>query len=304
MRLEILPVTGIGDVRPGDDLAALITTAAPWLADGDVLIVTSKIVSKAEGRLVPVPVAGPEREAAREAVLARESVRIVARRGPVQIAQTHHGFVMAGAGIDASNVDRGHLVLLPRDPDASARALRAALRDRFGRDVAVLVSDTMGRPWRVGQIDAALGVAGLDPVRDYRGSTDAYGNELSVTQIAVADELCAAAELVAPVDAAAVSRALDLVASPFLTLLDAGTRDKVRDELAGPAGGELVLVAAEPIPHAAFRAGADVLRLRAALAAEGLVTAWRDAEPDRLPALVPLPTGAVPLGLLAVGLPG
>jgi len=367
VRLEILPVTGIGDVRPGDDLAALITTAAPWLADGDVLIVTSKIVSKAEGRLVPVPVAGPEREAAREAVLARESVRIVARRGPVQIAQTHHGFVMAGAGIDASNVDRGHLVLLPRDPDASARALRAALRDRFGRDVAVLVSDTMGRPWRVGQIDAALGVAGLDPVRDYRGSTDAYGNELSVTQIAVADELCAAAELVknkadqvpvavvrglavtgtpdgpgaaalvrhaahdlfgtgvaearaagqravavpsdvdiaaAPVGAAAVSRALDLVASPFLTLLDAGTRDKVRDELAGPAGGELVLVAAEPIPHAAFRAGADVLRLRAALAAEGLVTAWRDAEPDRLPALVPLPTGAVPLGLLAVGLPG
>src|SRR5690349_12766173 len=116
VRLEIFPVTGIGEVRPGDDLATLITTAAPWLRDGDVLVVTSKIVSKAEGRLVPVPTDGPERDAAREAVLAGETARVVARRGSVRIVQTRHGFVMASAGIDASNVARDHLVLLPADP--------------------------------------------------------------------------------------------------------------------------------------------------------------------------------------------
>jgi coenzyme F420-0:L-glutamate ligase/coenzyme F420-1:gamma-L-glutamate ligase len=367
VRLEILPVTGIGDVRPGDDLAGLIARAAPWLADGDVVVVTSKVVSKAEGRLVRVPVEGPGREAARDAVLARETARPVARRGSVRIVQTHHGFVMATAGIDASNVDRAHLVLLPVDPDASARALRTALRDRFGRDVAVLVSDTMGRPWRTGLTDVALGAAGLEPVRDYRGERDGYGNELSITQIAVADELCAAAELVknkadrvpvavvrglavtgtpdgpgaaalvrdaehdlfptgtaearadgqraaavlsdvdvatAPVDGAAVGRALDLVASPFLTFLDAGVRDKLRDEFADLPSGELVLAAAGPAPRAAFRAGADLHRLRAALAAEGLVTAWREADPDRLRTLVPLPADVLPLGLLAIGLPG
>jgi len=195
--LEIRPVTGIGDVREGDDLAALITGAAPWLADGDVLVVTSKIVSKAEGRLVEVPTAeGPEREAAKAAVLAGETARVVAARGPLRIVQTRHGYVLANAGIDASNVDRSWLVLLPVDPDASARALRAALRERYGLDVAVVVSDTMGRPWRLGLTDVALGVAGLDAVRDYRGETDAYGNELLVTQVAVADELAAAAELV------------------------------------------------------------------------------------------------------------
>src|SRR5690349_13644468 len=128
MRLEILPVPGIGEVRPGDDLAGLVIAAAPWLRDGDVLVVTSKVVSKAEGRLVPVPTEGPEREAAREAALAGETARVVARRGSVRIVQTRHGFVMASAGIDASNVARDQLVLLPLDPDASARSLRAALR--------------------------------------------------------------------------------------------------------------------------------------------------------------------------------
>jgi len=365
--IQILPVTGIGDVRPGDDLAALIAAAAPWLADGDVLVVTSKIISKAEGRLVPVPVDGPEREAARAAAVARETARTVARRGSVRIVQTHHGFVLAGAGIDASNVDRAHLVLLPENPDASARALRVALRERFGRDVAVLVSDTMGRPWRTGLTDVALGAAGLDPVRDYRGEHDAYGNELSITQMAVIDELCAAAELVknksdqvpvavvrglavtgtpdgpgaaalvrdaahdlfatgtaearaegqraaavlsdvdiagAPVGGAAVSRALDVVASPFLTLLPAGVRDKLRDEFPDLPGGELVLAAAGPAPRAAFRAGADLHRLRAALAAEGLVTAWREADAGRLRPHVPLAADALPLGLLSIGLPG
>jgi coenzyme F420-0:L-glutamate ligase / coenzyme F420-1:gamma-L-glutamate ligase len=359
--LEIRPVAGIPEIRPGDDLAALIVAAAPWLADGDVLVVTSKIVSKAEGRLVPVPESGPDREAAREAVLARETARTVARRGHTRIVQTHHGFVMASAGIDASNVDRGHLVLLPVDPDASARALRATLRERHGLDVAVVISDTMGRPWRTGLTDVALGAAGIGPVRDYRGETDAHGNELHITQMAVVDELAAAAELVknkydqvpvavvrgldltgqpdgpgaramlrdpaydlfslgtaeairsvavpstvdiddAPVDPAALRRALDLVASPALTLLAAGLRDKLRDLLDLP-GSELILVASAPDPAAALRAGVDLHRLRASLAAENLLTVWREVAADLLPGLVPLPADTVPLGLLAVGLP-
>src|SRR5688572_24459411 len=150
--LTVRPVTGIGEVEAGADLAALIAAAAPWLTDGDVLVVTSKVVSKAEGRLVPVPPdPGPDRDKAREAAIDEETVREVARRGPTRIVQTRHGLVLAAAGVDESNVDRSHLVLLPLDPDASARTLRAGLRDRLGVDVAVIVSDTMGRPWRLGQ---------------------------------------------------------------------------------------------------------------------------------------------------------
>ncbi|MEU1889252.1 coenzyme F420-0:L-glutamate ligase [Micromonospora sp. WMMD987] len=196
MRLEILPVRGIGDVTEGDDLAVLIGTAAPWLRDGDVLVVTSKIVSKAEGRLVDVPADGPERLAARDEVLAAETARVVATRGQTRIVQTHHGFVMASAGIDASNVDKTRLVLLPVDPDASARTLRAALRDRYRIDVAVIISDTMGRPWRNGLTDVALGVAGMAAIRDHRGEVDPYGNELHLTQMAVVDELAGAGELI------------------------------------------------------------------------------------------------------------
>ncbi|WBB77382.1 coenzyme F420-0:L-glutamate ligase [Micromonospora sp. WMMD882] len=196
MRLEILPVLGIGDVTAGDDLAALIATAAPWLRDGDVLVVTSKIVSKAEGRLVDVPADGPERVAARDAALTAETARVVATRGTTRIVQTRHGFVLASAGIDASNVEKTRLVLLPEDPDASARRLRAALRDRYAVDVAVIVSDTMGRPWRNGLTDVALGVAGLPAIRDHRGEIDPYGNELHVTQMAVVDELAGAGELI------------------------------------------------------------------------------------------------------------
>jgi coenzyme F420-0:L-glutamate ligase/coenzyme F420-1:gamma-L-glutamate ligase len=193
--LEVFPVRGIGDVTPGDDLAEMITSAAPWLRDGDVLVVTSKIVSKAEGRLVDVPADGPEREAARAEVLAAETARVVARRGPTAIVQTHQGFVMAAAGIDASNVDKTHLVLLPLDPDASARALRDALAAR-GLRVGVIVSDTMGRAWRNGLTDVALGAAGIAPFRDHRGQIDPYGNELQLTQMAVIDELAGAGELV------------------------------------------------------------------------------------------------------------
>jgi coenzyme F420-0:L-glutamate ligase / coenzyme F420-1:gamma-L-glutamate ligase len=193
--LEILPVRGIGDVTAGDDLAELITRSAPWLRDGDVLVVTSKIVSKSEGRLIEVPADGPERDAAREEILTAETARVVARRGATAIVQTHHGFVMAAAGIDASNVDKTHLVLLPADPDASARRLHADLRAR-GLRVGVIVSDTMGRAWRNGLTDVALGSAGIEPFRDHRGEIDPYGNELQLTEMAVIDELASAGELV------------------------------------------------------------------------------------------------------------
>jgi coenzyme F420-0:L-glutamate ligase/coenzyme F420-1:gamma-L-glutamate ligase len=194
--LLVLPVRGIGEVTPGADLGHLITTAAPWLANGDVLVVTSKIISKAEGRFVDVPADGPERAAARDEVLTAETARPVARRGQTRIVQTHHGFVMASAGVDASNVERTRLALLPKDPDASARALRQDLRERHGLDVAVVISDTMGRPWRNGLTDVALGAAGIDAFRDHRGEIDPYGNELHLTQMAVIDELAAAGELV------------------------------------------------------------------------------------------------------------
>jgi coenzyme F420-0:L-glutamate ligase/coenzyme F420-1:gamma-L-glutamate ligase len=194
--IEIHPIVGIGDVQPGDNLAELITGAADFIRDGDVLVVTSKIVSKAEGRLVDLPPDEPAREAAREAALRAETVRIVAQRGPTRIVQTHQGLVLAAAGIDASNVDSAHLVLLPKDPDASARALREELRDRFQLDVAVVITDTMGRPWRLGLTDVAIGAAGVEALLDYRGLRDVYGNELQMTQMAQIDQLAAAAELV------------------------------------------------------------------------------------------------------------
>jgi coenzyme F420-0:L-glutamate ligase / coenzyme F420-1:gamma-L-glutamate ligase len=192
---SVYPVRGIPEVRPGDSLVDLLLTAAPWLQDNDVLVVTSKIVSKAEGSLASVPREGPEREAARAEIMAAETARVVATRGHTRIVQTHHGFVMASAGIDNSNVDRSQVVLLPKDPDASARSLRADLLER-GLDVAVIVSDTMGRPWRNGLTDVALGVAGLSPLRDHRGEHDVHGNELHITQMAIIDELAGAAELV------------------------------------------------------------------------------------------------------------
>jgi coenzyme F420-0:L-glutamate ligase/coenzyme F420-1:gamma-L-glutamate ligase len=188
----VVPVPGLPEVRPGDDVAALIA-AAVELQDGDVVVVTSKVVSKAEGRLLP---AGEDREAARLRAVADETVRVVARRGTTTIAQTRTGLVLAAAGVDASNVRPDEIALLPEDPDASAARLRAQLQRLTGRTVGVVVSDTMGRPWRVGQVDQAIGVAGLAPVRDARGTRDTHGTLLEVTEIAVADELASAAELV------------------------------------------------------------------------------------------------------------
>ncbi|MBW3646846.1 MAG: coenzyme F420-0:L-glutamate ligase [Actinobacteria bacterium] len=187
-------VEGLPEIRPGDDLAALIATATA-LEDGDVVVVTSKVLSKAEGRLVPVPV-GTDREAVRQQAVADETVRVVARRGATVITQNRNGLVLAAAGVDASNVRGDEVALLPVDPDASARTLRDRLETLTGRRVAVVVSDTMGRPWRVGQVDLAIGVAGLAPVRDARGNPDSFGATLEVSEIAVADELASAAELV------------------------------------------------------------------------------------------------------------
>jgi coenzyme F420-0:L-glutamate ligase/coenzyme F420-1:gamma-L-glutamate ligase len=190
--LEVHPVPGLPELRPGDDLAGLVADAFA-LADGDVVVVTSKAVSKVEGRLVPVT---GDREAARLAAVEAETARVVARRGTTTIAQTRTGLVLAAAGVDASNVRGDEIALLPEDPDRSARRLRDELRKHSGCDVAVIVSDTMGRAWRVGQTDQAIGAAGIAPVRDARGTRDSHGHVLEVTEIAVADELASAAELV------------------------------------------------------------------------------------------------------------
>lgn len=195
-RLEILPVVGIGELRPGDDLAAVIAEHAS-LEDGDVVVVTSKVVSKVEGRLILVESDDPDvRDAARQAAVESETVRVVAQRGPLRIVQTRHGLVMAAAGVDASNVPRDELALLPLDPDASAELLREALRERLNVDVGVIITDTMGRAWREGLTDTAIGVAGITAVADPRGELDIYGNVLGVTRVAVADEIAAAADLV------------------------------------------------------------------------------------------------------------
>lgn len=196
MRIEVLPVSGLPELEPGDDLVGLLAGAAPWLADGDVLVVTSKAVSKVEGRLVPVPADPDQREAARQAAIDAESVRVVARRGSTRIVQTHHGMVQAAAGVDASNVPGDHIALLPVDPDASAARLRDGLHAALGVRLAVVITDTMGRPWRSGVTDVAIGVAGMAAVRDLRGEKDSAGLPLAVTQVADADEIAAAADLV------------------------------------------------------------------------------------------------------------
>jgi len=189
-RIEVLAVAGLPEVRPGDDLAALIAGAVT-LVDGDVVVVTQKVVSKAEDRLVDI-----DPEVGHRPLVERESVRILRRRGDLVIAETEHGFVCANAGVDLSNVEAGQAALLPVDSDRSARRIRDALRHRFSVDVAVVVSDTFGRPWRRGVTDVAIGCAGLRPVVDLRGTTDALGRELQVTEVAVVDEIAAAAELV------------------------------------------------------------------------------------------------------------
>ena len=247
--ISVHPVLGLPEFAPGDDLAAAVAGAAPWLADGDVVVVTSKAVSKVEGNLVRVE-PGDDREEARQRAVAAETVRVVARRGPLSIVETRHGWVVAAAGVDASNVAADALVLLPVDADASARRLRDRVAELLGVRVAVVVSDTFGRTWRDGLTDVAIGSAGLPALLDLRGEVDAHGNRLETTQVAVVDELASAADLVkgklAGVPVAVVRGFASSPPSP-----DPGTRPLVRvgpedmfplgsrDVVAGrtPAGG-------------------------------------------------------------------
>ncbi len=194
--VELLPVTGLPEFRPGDDLAAAIATAAPWLRDGDVLVVTSKAISKVEGRLVEAPTDPAGREAARRALVLSEAVRVVAAFNNFVITENALGIVQAASGVDNSNIAVGELALLPVDPDASAGRLRTDLHRLLGVDVAVVITDTMGRAWRIGQTDTAIGSAGLTVLHRYAGTVDPQGNELAVTEVAVADEIAAAADLV------------------------------------------------------------------------------------------------------------
>jgi coenzyme F420-0:L-glutamate ligase/coenzyme F420-1:gamma-L-glutamate ligase len=209
--VRVLPVHGIPEVRPGDDLAAMIVAAArdaPGIEAGDVVVVTQKVVSKAEDRVMRLDSVSPSPEAERLAretekdprlveLVLRESVRVVRQRGPVLITETKHGFICANAGIDASNVGpEGTVCLLPEDPDRSAREIRQAIAERTGADVAVIISDTFGRPWREGHTNVAVGVAGMLPFMDYVGQVDSFGYELRVSTLCVADEIAAAAELV------------------------------------------------------------------------------------------------------------
>ncbi len=241
-QVTISGLSGIPEVSSGDDLARLIADAAlaadgPGLRDGDILVVTSKVVSKAEGRVVAM---------SRDDAIAAETVRVVARRGATTIAQTRHGLVMAAAGVDESNTAPGTVVLLPEDSDDSARRLRKALRARLGVTVGVVVTDTMGRPWRAGQTDTAIGAAGVLPVRDHRGEQDTFGNTLEVTMAAVADEIAAAGDLVK-------SKARQLPVALVRGLSALVTDDD------GPGARALVRVASEDM----FRLGAaDVLPAR------------------------------------------
>lgn len=265
MSLDVIPIPGLPEITAGDDLAALIADSG-GLRDGDVLVVTQKIVSKAEGRVVP------DAEG-KDAWVAREARRMVARRGDLVIAETRHGFVCANAGVDASNTPPGFLTLLPEDPDGSAADIRDALRERIDRDVAVVITDTFGRPWRRGLVNVAIGCAGLPALVDLRGTTDASGRLLEATVVALADEVAAAAGLVmgkADGVPAAVLRGLrpeappgpatDLVRPPeedlFRTspLTAIHARRTVREFEPGPLPREVLVEAVAaaltaPVPH-------------------------------------------------------
>ena len=290
--LTAFAAEGVPEVRAGDDLAALLLDRVS-LEDGDVVLVTSKVVAKAEGRVVP---------GTRDDALDAETDRVVARRGPTRIVRTHHGLTLAAAGIDASNVEQGSVVLLPHDPDASAAHLRRGVHERTGRTVAVLVTDTAGRAWRQGQTDIAVGAAGLRVLDDHSGRYDAHGNELLVTAPAVADELASVAELVAgklggrpfvvvrgradlvlgPDDDGPGARAL--VRPEAEDMFGLGAREAVLGALTG--GSDAVRGFGRPAPAADLAAAlAEVLGpARVAVVADGHVTCPAD-RPDAVCAL-------------------
>jgi coenzyme F420-0:L-glutamate ligase/coenzyme F420-1:gamma-L-glutamate ligase len=258
---------GVGEVVPGDDLVALLLPLVD-LSDGDIVAVTSKVVAKAEGRVV----AGD-----RDTLLPEETVRVVARRGPTTIVRTRHGLTLAAGGIDASNVTRGSVVLLPEDPDASARRIRSDLAARTDRNVGVVVTDTAGRAWREGQTDIAIGAAGLRVAEEYVGRVDAHGNELAVTAPAVADEIAGLAELA---QGKLSGRPFAVVRGRADLVLPAGDDGPgaaalVRAEgadLFGYGAREAVLRATrgEPVDAAPFGAPASYEEVLAALAEAGL----------------------------------
>lgn len=193
--LEIRPVPGIGEIRPGDDLAGMIVDAIKadgWaLEERDIVVVTHKVVSKQEGRIVAIP-----DEATYRSLVLDEAAEVIRRRGDLIIAKTKHGFICANAAVDRSNVADGFALLLPVDPDRSAHRIRTLIERASDTSVGVVITDTFGRPWRRGLVDVAIGISGLPSIVDLRGTTDAHGNELSVTEVAIVDEIAAAADLV------------------------------------------------------------------------------------------------------------
>ncbi len=213
--IEIRGVPGIGEIEPGDDLAGAIVDAVAddgWeLRDKDIVVVTHKVVSKQEGRIVEIP-----DEATYRSLVEDESAEIIRRRGDLVIARTKHGFICANAAIDRSNIAEGFALLLPTDPDRSAHRLRTLIERAAGVSIGVIVTDTFGRPWRRGLVDVAIGISGLPSIVDLRGTIDAHGNELQVTEVAVVDEIAAAADLVmgkATQIPVAVVRGLDMAGS-------------------------------------------------------------------------------------------
>ena len=231
--LTIVPIEGIGEVRPGDELAVLVADAANAqgtpIVDHDCIVVTQKVVSKAEGRLVALD---PDDLEARRVLVESESVRIVRRRGDLIISETRHGFVCANAGIDLSNVEAGTAALLPVEPDRSAKHVRDALRARYGVEVAVIISDTFGRAWRLGLTDVAIGISGIAGVVDLRETPDALGRILHVTEVAIADEIAGAAELV-------MGKAAGVPAAIVRGLDESWTRDGSYRELVRPSVEDL-----------------------------------------------------------------
>jgi coenzyme F420-0:L-glutamate ligase/coenzyme F420-1:gamma-L-glutamate ligase len=283
--LVLRAVPGIGEVRVGADLADLLDGAD--LADGDVVVVTSKVVSKAEGRLT---------SSEKDAAVVAETRSVVARRGPTTIARTHHGLVLAAAGVDASNVAPGTLVLLPLDPDASARRLRADLAARRGVNVAVVVSDTAGRAWRTGQTDIAIGAAGIRVVDDHAGRVDSYGNPLAVTLPAVADEVAGAAELAT---GKLSMSPVTLVSGLAHLVLPPGDDGPGAAALVRPAREDMFGLGTREAVVAAVR-GDDLAAFGSAVSAGELVVALRAALGDLVEATVERPDdGRVSLGVRA-----